>query len=173
MEVSPAPGTQAAVASTFRLVAADSKARISSLGPEELIGSLVMIEPFDFPGMLVTEATDSSLAVQGSSSTDKETSRFRLVAGVDGKQGSVSLMLESKKGCYVCSDQTVKPGMKLKLTCDSDEKFKEAASFSLRKGMSEYNPMSFVMNGAQRNFVLSPLFSLRDETYNVYFSLQT
>lgn len=173
MEVSPAPGTQAAVASTFRLVAADSKARISSLGPEELIGSLVMIEPFDFPGMLVTDATDSSLAVQGSSSTDKETSRFRLVAGVDGKQGSVSLMLESKKGCYVCSDQTLKPGMKLKLTCDSDEKFKEAASFSLRKGMSEYNPMSFVMNGAQRNFVLSPLFSLRDETYNVYFSLQT
>ncbi|CAF1883811.1 unnamed protein product [Brassica napus] len=176
MEASPAPGTQAAVAATFRLVTADdSKGGISS-GPEELIGSQVMIEPFDFPGMLVTQATDSSLAVQGSSSSDKEASRFRLVAGVDGKQGSVSLMLEGKKGCYVYSDQTLKPGMKLKLKCDSDasdEKFKEASSFVLRKGMSQYNPMSFVMNGVQRNFVLSPLFSLRDETYNVYFSLQT
>ncbi|CAN6839192.1 hypothetical protein Bca4012_047769 [Brassica carinata] len=176
MEVTPAPGTQTAVAATFRLVAADdSKGGISS-GPEELIGSQVMIEPFDFPGMLVTQATDSSLAVQGSSSSDKEASRFRLVAGVDGKQGSVSLMLEGKKGCYVYSDQTLKPGMKLKLKCDSDasdEKFKEASSFVLRKGMSQYNPMSFVMNGVQRNFVLSPLFSLRDETYNVYFSLQT
>ncbi|KAJ0230718.1 Proline-tRNA ligase [Hirschfeldia incana] len=175
MEVSPAPGTQAAVAATFRLVTADSKGRISS-GPEDLIGSQVMIEPFDFPGMLVTQATDSSLAVQGSSPTDKEASSFRLVAGVDGKKGSVSLVLESKKGCYVYSDQTLKPGMKLKLTCDSDasdEKFKQAASFGLKKGMSEYNPMSFVMNGVQRNFVLSPLFSLRDETYNVYFSLQT
>ncbi|KAH0936816.1 hypothetical protein HID58_004277 [Brassica napus] len=173
MEASPAPGTQAAVAATFRLVTADLKRMI--LGPEELIGSQVMIEPFDFPGMLVTQATDSSLAVQGSSPSDKEASRFRLVAGVDGKQGSVSLMLESKKGCYVYSDQTMKAGMKLRLKCDSDgsdEKFKQAASFVLRKGMSQYNPMSFVMNGVQRNFVLSPLFSLRDETYNVYFSLQ-
>ncbi|XP_009125873.1 uncharacterized protein LOC103850835 [Brassica rapa] len=175
IEAIPAPGTQAAVAATFRLVTADDSKGGISTGPEELIGSQVMIEPFDFPGMLVTQATDSSLAVQGSSSSDKEASRFRLVAGVDGKQGSVSLMLESKKGCYVYSDQTMKAGMKLRLKCESDgtdEKFKEAASFVLRKGMSQYNPMSFVMNGAQRNFVLSPLFSLRDETYNVYFSLQ-
>ncbi|KAH0907452.1 hypothetical protein HID58_039279 [Brassica napus] len=40
--------------------------------------------------------------------------------------------------------------MKLKLKCDSDatgEKCKQAASFRLRKGMSQYNPMSFVMSG--------------------------
>lgn len=74
------------------------------------------------------------------------------------------------------SDQTLKAGMKLKLKCDSDatdEKFKQAASFRLSKGMSQYNPMSFVMSGTQRNFVLSPLFSFRDETYNVYFIVQT
>lgn len=64
MEVSPGPGTQEAAEATFRLVTADSKGRIS--GPEELIGSKVMIEPFDFPGMLVTQATDSFLAVQAS-----------------------------------------------------------------------------------------------------------
>ncbi|KAL0709429.1 hypothetical protein Bca4012_016407 [Brassica carinata] len=174
MEVSPAPGTQAAVAATFRLVTADSKGKVT--GPEELIGSVVKIEPFDFPGMLVTQATDSSLAVQGSSSTDQEASSFRLVAGVDGKPGSVSLKLESKKGCFVYSDETLEAGMKLRLRCDSDasdDKFKQAASFRLRKEMSRYNPMSFVMSGTQRNFVLSPLFSLRDETYNVYFSVQT
>ena len=67
--------------------------------------------------------------------------------------------------------------MKLKLKCDSDatgEKFKQAASFRLRKGMShQYNPMSFVMSGTQRNFALSPLFSFRDETYNLYFIVRT
>ncbi|KAH0931435.1 hypothetical protein HID58_008552 [Brassica napus] len=172
MEVSPAPGTERAVAATFRLVTADSKGKVSI--PEELIGSLVKVEPFDFPGMLVSQATDSSLAVQDSTSI--EASSFRLVAGVDGKEGSVSLRLESKKGCFVYSDETLKAGMKLKLKCDSDasdDKFKQGASFRLRKGMSQYNPMSFVMSGTQRNFVLSPLFSLRDETYNVYFSVQT
>uniref|UniRef100_A0A1J3DED7 Alpha-L-arabinofuranosidase B arabinose-binding domain-containing protein n=1 Tax=Noccaea caerulescens TaxID=107243 RepID=A0A1J3DED7_NOCCA len=175
MEVSPKPGTQAAVAATFRLLTtAVSKAQV--LGPEELIGSQVMIEPFDFPGMLVMQGTGSSIAVQDSSSTDQAASSFRLVSGLDGKPGSVSLRLESKKGCYVYSDQTLKAGVKLRLECDSDatdEKFKRAASFRLNKGMSQYNPMSFVMSGTQRNFVLSPLFSFRDETYNVYFSVQS
>ncbi|KAG2334207.1 hypothetical protein Bca52824_005387 [Brassica carinata] len=65
-------------------------------------------QPFDFPGMLVAQATDSSLAVQDSSSTDQEASSFRLVDGVDGNPGSVSLRLESKKGCFVYSDETLK-----------------------------------------------------------------
>jgi hypothetical protein len=174
MRVSPEPGTQDAVAATFRLVTDNSKPRIS--GPEGLIGRLVMLEPFDFPGMIVKQATDSSLTVQASSPSDKGASSFRLVSGLDGKLGSVSLRLESKKGCFVYSDQTLKQGTKLRLECGSDatdEKFKEAASFSLKTGMHQYNPMSFVMSGTQRNFVLSPLFSLRDETYNVYFSVQT
>ncbi|CAN8299493.1 unnamed protein product [Cochlearia groenlandica] len=172
MKVSPKPGTQDAVEATFRLVTADSKGRIS--GPEDLVGSKVEIEPFDFPGMIVMQANDSSLVVQDSSSTDQEACSFGLVSGLDGKPGSVSL--ESKKGCFVYNDEALKPGMKLKLKCDSDvtdEKFKQGASFRLSKGMSQYNPMSFVMSGTQRNFVLSPLFSLRDETYNVYFSVQT
>ncbi|KAF3564025.1 hypothetical protein DY000_02019133 [Brassica cretica] len=117
MEVSPKSGTQEALEATFRLVTADSKGRVS--GPEELIGSKVMIEPFDFPNMLM-QATDSFLAVQASSSLDQEASRFRLVAGVDGKLGSVSLRLKRKKVCFVYSDQTLKAGMKLKLKCDSD-----------------------------------------------------
>ncbi|CAL9230097.1 unnamed protein product [Arabidopsis halleri] len=174
MRVSPEPGTQDAVAATFRLVTDNSKPRIS--GPEGLIGSLVKLEPFDFPGMIVKQATDSSLTVQAFSPSDKGASSFRLVSGVDGKPGSVSLRLESKKGCFVYSDQTLKQGTKLRLECGSaatDEKFKQAASFKLKTGMNQYNPMSFVMSGTQRNFVLSPLFSLRDETYNVYFSVQT
>uniref|UniRef100_A0A0D3EFX0 Uncharacterized protein n=1 Tax=Brassica oleracea var. oleracea TaxID=109376 RepID=A0A0D3EFX0_BRAOL len=110
-------GTQEALEATFRLVTADSKGRVS--GPRELIRSKVMIEPFDFPNMLM-QATDSFLAVQASSSLDQEASRFRLVAGVDGKLGSVSLRLERKKVCFAYSDQTLKAGMKLKLKCDSD-----------------------------------------------------
>ena len=134
----PKSGTQEALEATFRLVTADSKGRVS--GPEERIGSKVMIEPFDFPNMLM-QATDSFLAVQASSSLDQEASRLRLVAGVDGKLGSVSLRLERKKVCFAYSDQTLKAGMKLKLKCDSDatdEKFKQAASFRLSKGMSQY-----------------------------------
>ncbi|CAN8236600.1 unnamed protein product [Cochlearia groenlandica] len=174
MEVSPEPGTQKAVEATFRLMTNDSKKGVS--GPDELIGSQVMIEPFDFPGMLVMQSAGSILAIQDSSSTDKEASSFRLVSGLDGKPGSVSFRLESKKGCFVYSDQTLKPLMKLRLGCDSDvtgEKFKQAASFKIRNGLKLYDPMSFVMSGTERNFVLSPLSSFRDETYNVYFSLQT
>ncbi|CAA7039876.1 unnamed protein product [Microthlaspi erraticum] len=169
MEVLPKPETQAAVAATFRLLAtAVSEAGV--LGPEDLIGSQVMIKLFDFPGMLVTQGTGSSIAVQDSSSTDQAASTFRLVYGVDRKPRSVSLRLESIKGCFVYSNQPLKAEMKLRVECNpdaTDEKFKRGASFRLSKAMIQYNPLSFVMSRTQGNFFLSPLNSFRDETYNV------
>nr|KYP71148.1 hypothetical protein KK1_010392 [Cajanus cajan] len=47
-----------------------------------------------------------------------------------------------------------------------------ATSFVTREGLSRYNPISFVAKGANRNFLLEPLFSFRDEHYTVYFSIQ-
>ncbi|XP_010536053.1 PREDICTED: uncharacterized protein LOC104811146 [Tarenaya hassleriana] len=177
LQESPEPGTQEAVQATFRIVNSEPLSRGKLSGPEELIGKRVMLEPFDFPGMLVTQARNSTnLVVRDSSSSDKEASIFRLVPGVDGKEGTVSLALEGKKGCFVYTDTNPKKGTELKLECDSDtsdEKFNQAASFTMNKGIAQYHPMSFVMNGDERNFVLSPLLKFRDEFYNVYFDVQT
>ncbi|XP_010527664.1 PREDICTED: uncharacterized protein LOC104804973 [Tarenaya hassleriana] len=169
----PEPGTQEAVQATFRLVNSNP---IS--GPDELIGKQVMLEPFDFPGMLLMQSNDSStIVVRDSASSDKEASRFRLVPGVDGKEGTVSLALEGKKGCFLYTDSNPKSGKKLKIECDSDvsdEKFnRTAASFLMKEGITQFHPMSFVMAGEERNFVLSPLFNFRDEYYNVYFNVRT
>lgn len=64
----------------------------------------------------------------------------------------------------------------VKLKCSSgssDVGFKQAASFTLRDGISKYDPISFVVKGATRNFLLQPLVSLRDENYFVYFNIQS
>ena len=36
----------------------------------------------------------------------------------------------------------------------------------------QYNALSFVAKGENRNFLLEPLFSFRDEPYTVYFNIQ-
>ncbi|XP_010519734.1 PREDICTED: uncharacterized protein LOC104799093 [Tarenaya hassleriana] len=176
MQESPEPGTQEAVHATFRLVDTDSASHEKLSGPEELIGRQVMLEPFDFPGMFVMQASNTTaLLVQDSASSDKEPSGFRLVPGLDGKQGTVSLELQGQKGCFVYTDTNPKTGMKPRIECGSDtsdEGFNRAASFTMKKGISQYHPMSFAMTGAERNFVLSPLFNFRDEYYNVYFDVQ-
>nr|KYP71149.1 hypothetical protein KK1_010393 [Cajanus cajan] len=46
-----------------------------------------------------------------------------------------------------------------------------ATSFVTRKGLSQYHPISFVAKGINRNFLLEPLFSFRDEHYTVYFKI--
>jgi hypothetical protein len=37
--------------------------------------------------------------------------------------------------------------------------------------LRQYHPISFVAKGLRRNFLLEPLYSLRDEFYTVYFNL--
>lgn len=168
----PQPGTNAAVTSTFRLVLKDG----NSSTPSDAIGKLVMLEPFDYPGMSVVHYGEGkSLGVAGLS--EAKGGVFRLVTGLDGKDSSVSLESEDHEGCFVYSGVDYKSETIIKLSCISkssdDDGFKQGASFSLRKGFNEYHPISFVAKGVQRNFLLSPLLSLVDESYNVYFNIHS
>ncbi|KAL6563963.1 hypothetical protein OROHE_005203 [Orobanche hederae] len=172
MENFPQSGTDSAVASSFRLVLKESTSeKFSNLA--DAIGKIVLLEPFDLPGMAIVHyGAGENLGVADSSNASG--ALFRLAAGLDGKSNTVSLEPEDQKGCFVYSGVDYKNGTSVKLSCDSksvDEGFRQAASFNLGKGLSEYHPVSFVAKGLDRNFILSPLFSLRDESYTVYFNI--
>ncbi|XVF19237.1 hypothetical protein REPUB_Repub11eG0092700 [Reevesia pubescens] len=173
MEKFPKAGTDAAVHATFRLVFDDTSEKISTTG--EAIGKTVMLEPFDFPGMvLVQQGTENNLTVTDSPN-DEATSSFHLVAGLDGKNDSVSLESVSQKGCYIYSGVSYSSSVSMKLSCksaSSEAGFNQAISFVMNNGISEYHPISFVAKGARRNFLMVPLQSFRDESYTIYFNIQ-
>ena len=169
-------GDDTCLKATFRLILNDSPSSDSELSSiKDIIGKLITLEPFDFPGMVVAhQGEDDNLVVADNSSGKiSSLSVFRVNAGLDGRDETVSLESQSKKGCFVYNVNRDSSGS-LKLSCnfdDSDLSFKKAASFVLDKGLSEYHPISFVAKGASRNFLLAPLLSLRDESYTVYFNM--
>ncbi|KAG8389035.1 hypothetical protein BUALT_Bualt02G0187500 [Buddleja alternifolia] len=170
----PEPGTDSALKATFRLIIKKPKLK-TSFTARDAIGEFVMLEPFDFPGMLVLHnGEDENLGVSDSSlDYGKDSFVFRLVAGMDGKDGTVSLESESQKGCFIYSDFVYDSGTSVRLNCSSsssDVGFQQATSFLLKDGISKYDPISFVAKGVRRNFLLAPLLSLRDESYTVYFN---
>ncbi|GMN26437.1 hypothetical protein TIFTF001_001291 [Ficus carica] len=175
MKQLPEPGTDASVQATFRLIFKDSPpSKLSSLN--DIIGKSVVLEPFDYPGFVVVQqGEDNDLSVADSSSEKEASSVFRLASGLDRTSETISLELQSKRGCFVYNVDN-ESGGSLKLSCNkesSDTAFSQAASFVMNKGLSEYHPISFVAKGASRNFLLAPLFSHRDETYTVYFNIQS
>ncbi|KAH0746497.1 hypothetical protein KY285_008154 [Solanum tuberosum] len=175
MEKYPETGTDSAVSATFRLISND-KQSVKLSKPKDFIGLLVMLEPFDFPGMFITHLRNgTSLGITQSS--DGIGSLFRLVAGLDGKDGTVSLESDDKSGCFMYSGVDYKDVSIVKLNCNSkssfDAEFKQAASFMLGNGITQYHPISFVAKGAKRNFLLAPLLSFKDESYTVYFNIQS
>ncbi|CAK9145306.1 unnamed protein product [Ilex paraguariensis] len=174
MEDFPDTGTDSSIHATFRLILNDpTLSNFSS--PKDAIGQSVMLEPFDFPGMFVVhQETDEKLVV--ADSTNDRNSVFRLVPGLDRNDKTVSLESESQKGCFVHSGVHHYSGASVKLGCiysSSGAWFNQAASFMLNGGISEYHPISFVAKSATRNFLLAPLLSLRDESYTVYFNIQS
>ncbi|KAG6783407.1 hypothetical protein POTOM_012854 [Populus tomentosa] len=175
MEKLPESGTDASLQATFRLVLKDSSSsKLSSV--KDVIGKSVMLEPFHLPGMLlVQQGKDRSFAL-ANSADDDGSSIFRVVPGLDGKDGTVSLESGIQNGCYVYSGVDYKSGQSMKLSCksetSSDTGFNQGASFVMNKGLSQYHPISFVAKGDKRNFLLAPLHSLRDESYTIYFNIQ-
>lgn len=94
-----------------------------------------------------------------------------MAPGLDGKNTSVSLESEENDGCYIYN-----AGTGVVLQCNggsADAGFKQGSSFTMGKGISKYDPTSFVGKGVQRDFLLVPLISLRDENYTVYFNFGT
>lgn len=175
MEKLPFPGTDASIHATFRLIS-NSKLSHNELSTlEDLIGEEVMLEPFHLPGMvLMQQGKDQAVVVKDTTVATDGSGEFRVVSGLDGKEGSVSLESVSQKNCFVFSGTNYGSGASLKLSCKSssklaDDEFSKGASFSANQGLSKYHPISFVAKGETRNFVLSPLHSFRDESYTVYF----
>ncbi|KAK6259333.1 Beta-L-arabinofuranosidase [Theobroma cacao] len=180
----PQPGTNTSVNATFRIILNDPTFKgFSSI--KDVIGKSVVLEPFDLPGMAVAhQGPDKNLVVLNSD-TAKDSSSFHLVAGLDGNHDTVSLEADSYKGCFVINSgvnnqtlSTVKAdanstsGPSVKLTCNPAlPESKNAVSFRLSKGVSEYHPISFVAKGATRNFLLQPILSIRDEHYTIYFNI--
>ncbi|KAH7560548.1 hypothetical protein ACOSP7_017256 [Xanthoceras sorbifolium] len=168
----PESGTDAALHATFRLILSDaSSSKVTSV--KDYIGQSVMLEPFDFPGMLVAwEGTDNKLVVTDSPS-EGVSSVFQLVAGLDGGTKTVSLQSKSQKGCFVRGGTKYGAGMKLSCSEESSESgYNEDASFVIDEGISKYHPISFVAKGAKRNFLLQPLLSFTDEFYTAHFNIQ-
>lgn len=175
MEKYPKTGTDSAVSATFRIISND-KQSVKLSKPKDFIGLLVMLEPFGFPGMFITRlGNGTSLGITQSS--DGIGSLLRLVAGLDGKDGTVSLESDDKRGCFMYSGVDYKDVSVVKLNCNSklsfNAEFKQAASFMLGNGITQYHPISFVAKGAKRNFLLAPLLSFKDESYTVYFNIQS
>lgn len=171
METIPESGSNHSVHATFRIIPKESTSSKNS-AIRDFIGKTVMLEPFDLPGKVVVHSTDESLGIADAS--DSNPSGFRLVSGLDGKRDSVSLESESQRGCYVYSDLELLADVKLScIFRSSDDSYKEGASFTLRDGISKYDPISFVAKGSSRNFVLQPLHTIRDENYVVYFNIQS
>ncbi|KAL5708128.1 hypothetical protein ACHQM5_018956 [Ranunculus cassubicifolius] len=170
MEKQPEPGTNLALQATFRIVTSSESGNI--------MGESVMIEPFNFPGMLVVQnGQGEGLAIAKEGGLEGS-STFKVVTGLDNNKSTVSLESESQKGCFLYSGVDFNAGKTIKLSCQSeieeeedDVEFRQATSFEMTKGLSEYHPISFVAEGAKRNFLLMPLFSLRDENYTVYFNM--
>ncbi|KAL9256424.1 hypothetical protein AKJ16_DCAP13215 [Drosera capensis] len=171
MAPTPEAGNHSAVHATFRLIlsqsmpsSSPSSEEFSSLG--DVIGKSVMLEPFDFPGMVVSHSgTDKGLFIGKKDSATE----FHVVKGLGGEDGTVSLESKSEKGCFVYSGQEVT------LSCGSGSSknagFAKGASFVLEKGLREYHPISFVAKGETRSYVLEPIMNMRDEFYNVYFHI--
>ncbi|KAG6403129.1 hypothetical protein SASPL_135346 [Salvia splendens] len=172
----PEAGTDTAVSSTFRLILKDT-AHEDLTGPWDAIDKSVVLEPFDLPGMAVVHHGEGKPLGVVAHSAEADVAVFRLVKGLDGKDASVSMESEDKKGCYVCSGGSDKSSIKLSCissgSSSDDDGFKQAASFTLRNGFNEYHPISFVAKGMSRNFLLSPLLSLTDESYTVYFNIHS
>lgn len=164
------PGTNHSVYATFRIVTKDKK-YLKNFRVQDVIGKSVMLEPFSHPGMVLMHYEENeNLEVKAAS--DHSYSVFRFVDGLDKKKESVSLESSSHKSCFLYSEHKLGAVVKLKCRPESwDNGFKEAASFRLRDGISKYDPISFVAKGSNRDFLMQPILSIRDENYNVYFNI--
>ncbi|KAI3826523.1 hypothetical protein L1987_00571 [Smallanthus sonchifolius] len=163
----PDPGTSDSVFSTFRIISADPKT--PEMSHNDVMGKTVMLEPYSLPGMVIVEqGKEQSLGIGIRDSAGRRNAVFRFV---EGNEGMVRLESESQKGCFVYSFNGT-----VKLSCDSggaDSGFVTATSFKVNGGISNYHPISFVAKGLNVDYLLQPLFSLRDEHYTVYFKIHS
>nr|XP_043634010.1 uncharacterized protein LOC122605178 [Erigeron canadensis] len=156
MQEFPEPGSESSIFATFRLIFTE---------PNDTMSQAVMLEPYSLPGsVLLHQGREESVQIDNYS--DTRNSLFYLVYGDDG---SVRLEAQSEEGCFLLHSDGI-----VKLRCEpggADDQFLKETRFKVHDGISHYHPISFVAKGLRRNFLLQPLFSLRDEHYTVYFNI--
>lgn len=146
-----------------------------------------MIELFDQPKTFVAEqgvGENLTLSRRGSMDDDwdDESTIFQIYDDLEGNGNTISLESRGKRGCFVAlgdNKHQLDVGSSVKLVCVcrkhssscTDRGGSSAMSFTLTQGMREYNPISFVAKGKERNFLLEPLMNFQDKYYNVYFNI--
>ncbi|XP_028780040.1 uncharacterized protein LOC114736399 [Neltuma alba] len=169
MEKIAEAGTINATQSTYRLVLLE-KGPFASLG--DVMNKRVLIEPVHLPGQSLMHQGPGKFFVIVGSSTGQESSEFRVVPGLDGRNGTVSIESVNNKGCYLYSGVDYNEGQDVSLKCSNSASFNQAAaSFDAIKGLKEYHPISFIANGFNRNYLMEPIHSFRDEVYTSYLNI--
>jgi DUF1680 family protein len=161
-------GTGTAIHATFRAHPQDST-ELHDMYGTTMKGASMLIEPFDLPGTVI----NNNLTLSAQKGSD---SLFNIVPGLDGNPNSVSLELGNKPGCFLVTGVDYPAGTKIQVSCKSSLQsiggiLEQAASFLQTAPLRQYHPISFIAKGVRRNFLLEPLYSLRDEFYTVYFSV--
>lgn len=152
----------------------------------DLVGKLVAIEPFNLPGRFLTHRVGRRVDIfrasmlqnsgkgcghghQHPSGTDAV---FQIVPGLLAQRDYVSFEAVSKHGCFLSTETD--PFNHVSLGCktgDDDELFKKASSFLVNRPLASYHSMSFMAKGVNRDYLLSPLISYRDENYTIFFNI--
>ncbi|KAL6888835.1 hypothetical protein ACP4OV_009861 [Aristida adscensionis] len=161
-------GTDTATHATFRAHSQEST-EPRETHSTRIKGTSMLIEPFDLPGTAIT----NNLTLSAQKGSD---SFFNIIPGLDGNPNSVSLELGTRPGCFLVTGTDYSAGTKVQVSCRSSLPsvggiFEQAASFVQTAPLRQYHPISFVAKGVKRNFLLEPLYSLKDEFYTVYFNL--
>lgn len=178
MSSAPEDGTDLSGFATFRVAAP-----IGSFAHEKRVVSL---ELFSQPGSFLKHNGNDKLISAGPPNcllheTGKmplgdcpaKESVFFYLPGLTGESGTVSFEAASQPGCFLSSSKTAS-GVFLRCKTSKSGSISAARStFSVRQGVAASHPFSFIAEGKHRNFLLAPLNSLRDESYTIYFDIDT
>jgi hypothetical protein len=85
---------------------------LSDIYSTTINGASMLIEPFDLPGMVITNNLTLSTH-KGSESL------FNIVPGLDGNLNSISLELGTKPGCFLVSGANYSVGTEIQVSCKS------------------------------------------------------
>ncbi|KAI5082381.1 hypothetical protein GOP47_0002124 [Adiantum capillus-veneris] len=144
-----------------------------------LLGKIVSIELFDQPGNFLVHRDMrkvETMRVNRGYNSNQHFAHldfaFRVVSGLHFPEKYISFEAVSKPGCYLHAEQDWYQTVGLKCsTLSSDEQFQAGASFLIRKPLASYHSVSFIAKGLNKDYLLSPLMSLKDESYTVFFNI--
>ncbi|ERN03577.1 uncharacterized protein LOC18431721 [Amborella trichopoda] len=169
----PKEGTDEAARATFRVRVINQTSEEEKRHDMDLVGRLVSLEAFDQPDLLVahTDEDKKTVFMKGSSSPNELNTVFLVHQGLDGRNDTISFESLSARGCFLWAPRIEDP--EVKMHCHNATALVDGASssFVARKGVSQYDALSFIAKGAERSYLLSPIMGYKDESYTVFFNV--